>query len=115
VHVTLLVPSLIASSTVPGAASINLPENSLYGALRAHVSARLVMSGSAPAMPTAEFAQHAVDQLLSRHPPRYISLGALAWQARVLWWLPRSLVLFLLWFQFFKLPSILAALGIVRG
>jgi 1-acylglycerone phosphate reductase len=113
IHVTLLVPGLLETHIRSNPSAAVIPEHSLYGDFQTHVSDRLAVSLHMPAMPTEEFARRAVDELLKPRPPRYLSLGGLAWQVELLRWLPRGLVLFLLWLQFFKLPSILRMLRIL--
>ena len=80
----------------------NLPQDSLYKGFLDQIIRRMHTSQTANAMPTAEFSQRAVAKILSSNPPLYVELGGSTGLTAFLKWLPRSLVLWIIWKSFSK-------------
>ncbi|OJT15605.1 NADPH-dependent 1-acyldihydroxyacetone phosphate reductase [Trametes pubescens] len=82
-------------ATFPG-----LPEGSLYARYLPNIVERVSMSQSADSMPTDEYARRVVRSTLQGRPPRQMRLGGKTLLYRVIQWLPRGFVLWLLWRRF---------------
>jgi NAD(P)-dependent dehydrogenase (short-subunit alcohol dehydrogenase family) len=85
-----------------GMARFSLAPNTLYSDYLANIIARINVSQGAHSMPSAEFAKKVVANALCKNPPRYMVLGGLTGWFSFFKWLPRGLVLLLLWRQFSK-------------
>jgi 1-acylglycerone phosphate reductase len=84
------------------AASLTLPENSAYKAFIPNIIARMNASQTPHSTPSDEFAKKVVNAALSKNPPKYLTFGHNASLFAFLRWLPRTLVLFLVWRRFSK-------------
>lgn len=82
-------------ATFPG-----LPEGSLYARYLPNIIERVGMSQGADSMPTDEYARRVVRSTLQGRPPRQMRLGGKTLLYRVLQWLPRGFVLWLMWRRF---------------
>jgi short-subunit dehydrogenase len=91
------VKSNIASS---GAARFSLAPNTLYSEYLPDIMRRINASQGAHSMSGAAFAKKVVASALSTKPPRYMTLGGNAGLFSFFKWLPRGLVLLLLWRKF---------------
>lgn len=102
ISVVLLSPGSVKSNiSNNGAKGFDLPAPSLYHAFLNQIIRRLHVSQGPGSMPTDEFARKAVARIMDRAvTPRYILLGGLTGQFRILKWLPRGLVLWLVWRAF---------------
>jgi 1-acylglycerone phosphate reductase len=83
---------LAANGTVP-----NPPADSLYTAFYPNVLARLTRPQEGQPTPADEAARRIVDASLNRRPPRYMSFAETSTLFWMLSWLPRSLLLWLVW------------------
>ncbi|CDO69829.1 hypothetical protein BN946_scf184803.g27 [Trametes cinnabarina] len=77
-----------------------LPEGSLYARYLPNILERTGLSQGPRSMPTAEYARRVVEQSLREKPPRELLLGGMTLLHRFMMWLPRTLVLHLLWRRF---------------
>ena len=102
ISVVLLAPGSIRSMIADNSAKLfQLPEDSLWKPYLPQIVRWMFLSQTTYSMPTAVFAQRTVDAILGkRGPPRYMSIGGHALQIRVLQWLPRGLILWILWRKF---------------
>ncbi|EIW65337.1 oxidoreductase [Trametes versicolor FP-101664 SS1] len=82
-------------ATYPG-----LPEGSLYARYLPNIIERVGMSQGTDSMPTDEYARRVVRSTLQGRPPRQMRLGGKTLLYRVLQWLPRGFVLWLMWRRF---------------
>jgi hypothetical protein len=96
----LLAPGAVHSNSAANDRALGETSSSLYAAFRGRVDARAAVTTNAPSMPTEEFARITVQAALGQHPPRYMSIGSRSWQTAILRWLPRWLVLPLIWWFF---------------
>ena len=100
VHVA---PAAIKSNIATnGHARFALTPNTLFGAYLPDIIRRINSSQGAASMPSAEFARRVVAGVLGAPPRRYMSLGGGAWMFALFKWLPRGLVLMLIWRRFSK-------------
>ncbi|KAF8167694.1 oxidoreductase [Crassisporium funariophilum] len=91
------VTSNIASN---GASRFTLAPNTLYSDFFENIILRINSSQGPHSMPTRAFAHQVVSNALRKNPPRYISLGGKSGMFAFLKWLPRGLVLLLMWRKF---------------
>jgi 1-acylglycerone phosphate reductase len=105
--------SIVSNISTNGAARYTLPSTSLYAAFLPNIMQRIYASQHKGSMPTEEFARRVVEKALpannsKRGPPVYLSAGGGAFMFTVLRWLPRSLLLYLMWrVHSKKLPPLL--------
>jgi len=85
-----------------GMARFSLAPDTLYGDYLANIIARINISQGPHSMPGADFAKRVVTNALCKNPPRYMVLGGLTSWFSFLKWLPRGLVLLLMWKKFSK-------------
>ena len=98
VHVVHVAPGGVRTSIGAHALEqLSLAEYSFYSAWRASMVARINHTQGTDALTPKQFAVRVVGEVLRRDPPRYMTLGAGAWINAVLRWLPRGLVLWLMW------------------
>jgi len=83
-----------------GAARFSLAANTLYSDYLPDIMKRINASQGANSMPGTAFAKKVVAGALSRRVPRYMTLGGSSGLFLIFKWLPRSLVLLLLWRKF---------------
>ncbi|KAF8973624.1 oxidoreductase [Flammula alnicola] len=83
-----------------GAARFNIPPDTLYSEYLPSIFKRIKSSQAANSMPSKEFATKVVSKALSKNPPRYMTLGGNSGMFAFFKWLPRGLVLYLLWRNF---------------
>ncbi|KAI5121150.1 hypothetical protein M0805_007148 [Coniferiporia weirii] len=102
VSVMLLAPGSVRSNLATNHARVFAPApGSLYRAFLDAIVRRMHTSQGPGSMPTSEFARAAVERILRRGgPPRYLVLGGHTRQVTLLKWLPRGLVLWLVWRAF---------------
>lgn len=74
-----------------------LPPTTLYGAFYKAIVQRMHISQGPASMPTAQFARGAVQKILQRSPPRYVTVGGVTRIFQFLLCLPRGLALWLMW------------------
>ncbi|KAG9074402.1 hypothetical protein FS749_014050 [Ceratobasidium sp. UAMH 11750] len=97
IHVMLVAPGGVKSN-LPTNSKFQLPENSLFRHCLPAITARLQLSQTGNSMPTPKFAAQVVNAALSKNgAPRYMSIGANTMLFKFFKWLPRGLVLWLLW------------------
>ncbi|KAG9084244.1 hypothetical protein FRC07_013680 [Ceratobasidium sp. 392] len=97
IHVMLVAPGGVKSN-LPTNSKFRLPDNSLFKHCLPAIAARLQLSQTGNSMPTPKFAAYVVNAALAKNgAPRYISIGANVVLFKFFKWLPRGLVLWLLW------------------
>ncbi|KAL5535791.1 AYR1 [Sanghuangporus sanghuang] len=104
ISVVLIAPGSVKSNLADNQAKIfNLPPTSLYKSFLQQMYKRMYTSQGRGSMPTSAFAKTVVERVTSRAgPPSYILLGGHTLTVRLLRWLPRCLVLWLVWRAFSK-------------
>lgn len=103
IHVTLVAPGGVISN-LPTNSKFELPSTSLFKAYLPAIVARLESSQKDGSMPTAAFASRVADAALARKgAPRYLTLGGNSGLFAVFKWLPKGLVLWILWRNLAKL------------
>lgn len=103
VDVMLVVPGAIKSNIASNqATSFSLPPDSLYGKYLHNILDRMHSSQGANSMPGDKFARIVVGKALASKPSFYVTAGGGATLFAILAWLPRSLVMFLMWRRFSK-------------
>jgi len=80
-----------------GLDSFSLPEGSLYAGWLDSIIRHTSMNETSLSLTAEKFAQRLVHRTLTRRPPRYVSLGAGSLLFAMFKWLPRGLVLWILW------------------
>lgn len=101
VSVMLLSPGSVKSNLADNHSKIfQLPSDSLYNSYINQIVRRMHISQGPTSMPTDEFARQTVGKILSRSPPRYIRLGGNTATFAIFEWLPRGLVLWIVWRAF---------------
>ncbi|KAL5494967.1 AYR1 [Sanghuangporus weigelae] len=102
ISVVLVAPGSIKSNLADNQAKrFNLPPTSLYQSFLQQMHRRMYTSQGRGSMPTSAFAKTVVERVMSRAgPPSYILLGGHTLTIRFLRWLPRGLVLWLVWRAF---------------
>jgi len=101
ISVVLLAPGSVKSNLANNHSKLfSLPENTLYGDYLNQIIRRMHISQGSGSMPTDEFARKTVGKILSKKPPRYLRLGGNTSLFAILTWLPRGLVLWLVWRSF---------------
>ena len=104
IHVVLLAAGSVKSNLADNQAkSFDLPPTSLYQSFLQNMYKRMYTSQEKEAMPTSVFARTIVERVMRKgggSPPGYICLGGHVLTVRILRWLPRSLMLWLLWRAF---------------
>lgn len=100
VHVA---PAAIKSNIATnGHARFALAPDTLFGAYLPDILRRISASQGAGSMPGAVFARTVVAGVLRAPPRRYMSLGGGAWLFALFRWLPRGVVLMLIWRRYSK-------------
>ncbi|KAH9486548.1 Short-chain dehydrogenase cctT [Psilocybe cubensis] len=85
-----------------GASRFSLEPGSLYTDYMSDILRRISSSQGPNSMPSQVFARKVVGNALRKSPPRYMTLGGNATLFKVFKWLPRSIVLYLLWKAYSK-------------
>lgn len=102
IDVMLVAPASIESNLATKHATVfSLPTGSLYKSYLDNIIRRMYASQQDP-MPTDVFAKKVVKTALGRNPPFYSLLGNGSFRFKVLRWLPKVLVLLLMWRTFTK-------------
>jgi len=91
------VKSNIAANGLNG---FSLPEDTLYGQFVPNIIDRVNASQDHASLRSEEFARRVVANALKANPPRYMTLGGHSLMFSIIWWLPRSLVLYFFWKRF---------------
>ena len=103
ISVLHVAPGAVQSNIASNAtARFSLAANTLYSDYLPDIMKRINSSQGANSMPGAAFAKQVVAGALSRNPPRYMTLGGNSGLFLLFKWLPRGLVLLLLWRKFSK-------------
>ncbi|KAF8513866.1 NAD-binding protein [Gautieria morchelliformis] len=102
ISVMLLATSSIQSKFIDKQDQYQLPPDSIYTSYAHNVRGRLEAGRSSSAMPSDTFAAEVASKVLSKTPPSYLRIGGKAWLFSLFDFLPRSLVLSLLWNTFSK-------------
>ncbi|KAI0639987.1 NAD-P-binding protein [Trametes polyzona] len=90
--------------TSNASAHFRVPPGSLYAGYPEAVLGGFDPEQTAGAMPAEEFARVVVGRSLAEAPARVVSVGQGAGMARAVAWLPRGVLLRLLWSQFVEKP-----------
>ena len=98
----LLTPGSVKSNLATNQAQVfRLPDNSLYKSYLKHIVGRMYASQEeGVSMPTETFARLAVNKMLASNPPLYVVLGGNTLVVSFLRWIPRMVVLWLIWRRF---------------
>ncbi|PPQ67156.1 hypothetical protein CVT25_005757 [Psilocybe cyanescens] len=80
-----------------GASRFSLAPGTLYADFLSDIHRRISSSQGPNSIPSQVFAQKVVANALRKSPPRYMTLGGNATLFKVLKWLPRGFVLYLMW------------------
>ena len=83
-----------------GLVNFSLLENTLYGQFVHNIIDRVNASQDSASIKNEEFAKKVVANALKKNPPRYMTLGGHSLMFSIFWWLPRGLVLYILWKRF---------------
>jgi 1-acylglycerone phosphate reductase len=98
ISVMHVAPGAVRSNISNNAAALyTLPPDSLYKAYLPNIMKRLYVSQEPGSMPTKKFAEEVVSKALRASPPSYVLTGGFATSFWILKWLPRGLVLNLMW------------------
>ncbi|KAK7059191.1 NADPH-dependent 1-acyl dihydroxyacetone phosphate reductase [Paramarasmius palmivorus] len=98
IHVMNVEPAAIRSNISKNQqARFNLPPDSLYTGFLPNIIQRIHASQGPNSMPNEQFAKLLVQKVLSRSPPLHLILGGGATMFTVFRWLPRTLLLWLMW------------------
>ena len=98
IKVMLVAPGSIKSNISNNqAATFSLPADSLYTGYLHKIMERLYSSQGKHSLPTDVFARSVVSKALRKEPPSYLTVGARTVIFAILKWLPRALVLNLMW------------------
>ncbi|PFH54859.1 hypothetical protein AMATHDRAFT_52860 [Amanita thiersii Skay4041] len=98
VSVMHVAPGSVKSNIADNAvAQYQLPSDSLYKTFLPNIMHRIYVSQGPRAMPTHDFARVIVSKALSKNPPAYTMIGGYAALFTFLKWLPRALVLLIMW------------------
>lgn len=101
IGVMLVSPGSIKSNIANNHKSLfELPSDSLYGGFIHNMIDRMNASQGANSMPTMDFARLIVRKCLQKNPPLYVTAGGNSIVFKILKWLPRKLVLWLMWKRF---------------
>lgn len=98
ISVMLVAPGSVKSNLVDNHSKIfSLPPTSLYGSFIDQIIRRMHVSQTGDCMPTDYFAQQVVSKIMRRNPPFYVRIGGNIRGVSILEWLPRGLVLWIVW------------------
>ncbi|KAF8633033.1 hypothetical protein AX15_001623 [Amanita polypyramis BW_CC] len=98
ISVMHVAPGAVKSKIADNAAShYNLPPDSLYKAYLPNIIKRMYASQGPRSMSTDKFANEVVSKALRIRPPSYMIAGGLATLISILKWMPRGLLLTLIW------------------
>lgn len=101
IHVLHVAAGAVRSNIATnGLNRFSLPENTLYSQFVHNIIDRTNCSQDYTSIRSNEFAKRVVANALKSNPPRYMTLGGRSLMFSILWWLPRSLVLYFLWKRF---------------
>lgn len=101
INVMLVSPRAIKSEIANNQnAHFKLPYDPLYGDFVDNMIQRMGASQGANSMPTVAFAKLVVKKSLQTKTPSYITAGESSTAFHILKWLPRALVLWLMWRRF---------------
>lgn len=104
IDVMLVAPGAIKSNlAVNQSTSFSIPEDSLYKSYLQQIIERIHISQDpSSSMSASKFSSRVVGAALSAHPPRYMTLGEKSLLFQIVLWLPRTLLLAILWKRFSK-------------
>lgn len=107
INVVCVAPGAIKSNIAASVlkAGINMPETSFYKPYTDAIVSRILGSQGPRSMSAEDFAKKVVTATLSHRPPRYLSAGGFATLFAAFAWLPKTLVLNLLWWRFRGTPQ----------
>ncbi|KAF5352465.1 hypothetical protein D9756_006019 [Leucocoprinus leucothites] len=96
-------PAAIKSNIADtGANNFSLAPNSLYKSFLANIMDRIYSSQGPHSMPAEVFARQVVAKALQENPPLYLCLGGQSLLLTILTWLPRRLVMGIIWRRYSK-------------
>ncbi|KAF9477508.1 oxidoreductase [Pholiota conissans] len=98
ISVVHIAPAAVRSNiSTNGQARFSLAPDSLFSAYLPDIIRRIHASQGPGSMPSEVFAKKVVRSVLRDPPTRYLTLGGGAWMFSLFRWLPRGLVLYLIW------------------
>jgi 1-acylglycerone phosphate reductase len=101
ISVMHVAPGAVKSNISNNAAALyTLPPDSLYKKYLPNIMQRLYVSQRPGSMPTEKFAKEIVSKALKTSPPSYMMAGGWATFVWIMKWLPRGIVLNLMWWKF---------------
>lgn len=105
INVILVAPGLVKSNIAENTiALLRTPEDTLYPTYISGIG-KLLKAGQTArnVMPTEVFAEKVAKETMKKKPPRYMTLGGASFVFKIFSWLPRVLVLDLIWNKLSKL------------
>lgn len=100
ISVMHVAPGAVKSNIADNAAAqYALPPDSLYKAYLPNIVKRMYVSQGRGSMPTDKFAEDVVSKALKTTPPSYMMGGGLITMISIAKWLPRALLLTVLWWM----------------
>jgi len=109
IHVTHINAGGVRTNIAQNSAkSFGLVEGSFYSNWLDAMLKRMRMNETSLSLPAQKFAQQVVHNALSRRPPRFVSLGGGSRTFTVLRWLPRGVLLWMVWKLTAGSPSVKA-------
>jgi len=85
-----------------GARHFSLAPKSLYRSFLENIMDRIYTSQGPHSMPAEAFAKRVVSKALQKNPPLYLCLGGQSLILTILTWVPRAVVMELMWRRFSK-------------
>ena len=101
IDVMLVSPGSIKSNIANNHKSLfELPSDTLYAGFIHNIIDRMNASQGANSMPTVDFAKLIVRKSLQKNPPFYVTAGGHSTIFKIMKWLPRTIILWLMWKRF---------------
>jgi len=89
--------AVVSNISNNGAAHYTLPSGSLYSRFLPNIMQRIYASQGPHSMPTENFARGVVSKVLKKSPPRYLLIGGNSLLFMMFQWLPKSVLLWIMW------------------
>lgn len=101
IKVMHIAPLVVATRIYKNCKDFNLPDTSLYKGFLNHIRTRIAHGTvQQNSMSAEEFAEIVVSKAVLAKPPFYIMEGGRYWTFKLLSWLPRWMMLNILWKRF---------------
>jgi 1-acylglycerone phosphate reductase len=102
VKVMLVAPASIKSEIINKSDNYTLPAHSIYTSFLHNIRDRLEAARTPDAMSTEGFAEEIIAKATSANPPAYVLTGGKAYMFRIMAYLPRWVVLNIVWNMYSK-------------